>query len=214
MARKSVPDTTIPTGVIPDGNNNDAKFVDDAITGSNNIVTEPEPEPEPAIIGGFESVDPSDVGNGSGSGGTGKRRGRPPGSHYGPRKTKAQTNLSGLEGILLSMHAMAAGFLEVQELALDPAEAKLLADAAVQVAAYYGSVVNPKVLAWVNLAMVCGGIYGTRFAAYRMRMKSEGANRPKLVAQPITRKDNANTNVPPPFAFTFPMADNAPHVPE
>ena len=214
MARKSVPVDTIES----DSTTSVTPISDNTVSGANNDAANTESE----LVNGFESVNPGDTGNGSDSGGTAgsgtatgtRRRGRPPGSTNAPRKTK--TNLGGLESILLSLHAMASGFLEVPELALDPDEAKLMADAAAQVAAHYNHVMNPKVLAWANLAMVCGGVYGTRYAAVRMRLKAEAANRAALVKQAApgnVREMKSGTNAAPGLpdysAYAF-RPDNTP----
>lgn len=57
-----------------------------------------------------------------------------------------------------------------------------MAEAIVKVSEQYDHAMNPKVLAWVNLAMVAGGIYGTRVVAIRARLaaesKAKGAGRP------------------------------------
>jgi hypothetical protein len=70
---------------------------------------------------------------------------------------------------------MAGAILDTPELALDDGESKALADAAQKVAAHYDHSMDPKTLAWVNLAMVAGGIYGTRIFAIRARLKKDAA---------------------------------------
>ncbi len=117
------------------------------------------------IIGSGEPVvDPAELGTGN-SGGTGdaprKRRGRPAGT--GTRKSKASApNLSGIESLLVSLHVFAAAALKEPALALTKDEAKSLSDAVGKVAEHYPVTIDPKTMAWVNLAMVAGGIYGTR----------------------------------------------------
>lgn len=68
---------------------------------------------------------------------------------------------------------MAASALAVPELALDPVEAKSLAEATAQVAAYYPVSIDHKTLAWANLIMVAGAIYGTRAIAIHTRKKRD-----------------------------------------
>lgn len=116
---------------------------------------------------------------------TRRGRGRPPGSSANTggtqtSKAKIQASLDGIEGILLSMHLMASTFLKVPELALSDDEAKKLTTAIARVASHYDVSASDKSLAWVNLAMCAGGIYGTRIWAYQLRTKSEEEAKRKL----------------------------------
>jgi hypothetical protein len=129
-------------------------------------------------IGGIPIVDIAESADSTeyaGSGGdTAKRkRGRPAGSGKSAgRKGKekaAPVSVKGIEKVLYSLHAMAAAALKVEELELDQDEAKLLAEAVTEVASYYNTTVDPKILAWAGLIGVCGQLYGPRFAAYKMR---------------------------------------------
>lgn len=139
------------------------------------------------------SVDAPGVGNGDGSGG-GSSDGGPAGSggrtrrKYTRRATsggKAQTlPLDVLSGILLSSHAMLAGITRTAELAIAPEEADTLARALSTVNAFYDVKVAEKTLAWVNLAMVAGTIYGTRLVAIRVRRGNERAARAATQPQP------------------------------
>jgi hypothetical protein len=70
---------------------------------------------------------------------------------------------------------MGAAILDTPELVLDESEAKALADASAKVAAHYNHTIDPRTMAWVNLAMVAGGIYGTRIFAIRARYKAAAA---------------------------------------
>lgn len=116
-------------------------------------------------------------GNGGGSGtdsssGTGKRRGRKPGT-----RNKAKAVQGDLTSMLFGVHQMCAALLKVPELALDEAEAKRLNDAAVEVMRHYTDVsLPPEIVAWFNLAMVGGIIYGPRYIAYSVRTKREREN--------------------------------------
>jgi len=67
---------------------------------------------------------------------------------------------------------------ETPELELADAEAKGLADAVAKVSALYDTKMNPRVLAWMNLAMVAGGIYGTRVWAIRARLNKDAEKAP------------------------------------
>lgn len=79
---------------------------------------------------------------------------------------------------------MLASATHTPELALDSkpdksgkGEHDRLGEAITTVAAQYGHVVDPKVAAWMNLMIVCGAVYGTRYAAISMRLKMESDNR-------------------------------------
>jgi hypothetical protein len=149
-------------------------------------------------IAGFNTFDPT-TGNpdrGSGDSGTPRRgRGRPPGSktktHYpGSTPTPAsekKNNLSGLEGVLITIHMAAAKVLECPELQLAEEEGKALAQAVQRVNEQYTTQLNPKILAWMQLAMVAGSIYGTRIYAIRARQQSAAAGSPQ--ARPVAPKN-------------------------
>jgi hypothetical protein len=135
---------------------------------------------EPDTISGFESFDPATGsttrGSSVGSSGTGKR-GRPKGSKNGVKTggTSKKSDLSGLEGILLSVHFFLAKGLEVSELELAEDEAKQLASAMTRVTECYDTKFNPKVMAWTNLSLMLGSIYGPRFWAIKNRKDAEAA---------------------------------------
>lgn len=115
-------------------------------------------------------------------------RGRPPGSKTRNGKAKAEkipTSLDGIEGILLSLHTMGATFAKVPELNLTDEEAKKLSAAIERVASLYDFGASEKTLAWVNLAMCVGGIYGTRVFAYSMRTKQEADEAKKRAPGPV-----------------------------
>lgn len=151
---------------------------------------------EPEIIAGFESAEPDAIR--IDSAGTGKRRGRPRGSTNRTRtETQKETpdSLVDLTTLLLSIHQMGAAMLNIQELAIDPKEAKSMADAIKEVAKYYPVAFDPKKLAIFNLVVVCGGIYGLRAMAYNNRMKEE-SKRTKLqvINQPQAQAKFTGTN--------------------
>jgi hypothetical protein len=107
--------------------------------------------------------------------GTGRKRGRRPGS---TNKKKTSLDISGVEKILLSMHAMASAAFHVPELELDEKEAKQLADAANNVASHYAVDLDPKTLAWINLLWALSMVYGTRGVAFVSRKRSEARTTP------------------------------------
>lgn len=62
---------------------------------------------------------------------------------------------------------------------MEKEETDKLAGAVMKVSAEYGSVaISPKTLAWVNLAMVCGALYGPRLAAFKVRKMAEAQEKP------------------------------------
>lgn len=135
---------------------------------------------------GIPTVDPSEVGSSSDA--TGKRgRGRPPKNKGGGtganQYTKAkQQTAQDLTGILMGLHTMCSAFLKVEELELDQDEAKALSDAVNKVQAEYKMpILDPKTLAWINLGMVAGGVYGPRVAAYSLRKKKERKGKPTTI---------------------------------
>lgn len=74
---------------------------------------------------------------------------------------------------MLSTHAMLSAALEVPELELEEKEAGAIAQSLVEVQRFYPVGIDEKTLAWINLITVLGGVYGTRYAAVRVRKKRE-----------------------------------------
>lgn len=157
--------------------------------------------------GGF--IDPSDLSASSGAGeresgsGAGREGKRKPGRPAKPEKKKVSSSLEGIEGILLSLHTIAAAVSKVPELAIAEPEAKQLAAAIGRVSDLYDYGASERTLAWVNLAVCAGGIYGTRLFAYQMRIRAEDlakkalpAPRPSVlpfVGSPFASQNAANT---------------------
>lgn len=153
---------------------------------------------EPEIINGFEAEQPTTERIAGSGDGTGKRkRGRPAGSRNNPAQAGAKESVRleslKISDLLYSVHLMGAEICKVPELELDKEEAAKLADAIADVSKYYVTSFDPKKVAWVHLAVIAGGIYGTRIFAYRNRIgtqKSLGPQTPKPKPTP------ANTSVP------------------
>lgn len=128
----------------------------------------------------------SDTLTGPGTARTGKRK-------YTKRKQQnagqeAPLNINGVEKILYSLHAFAS--IAVPELAIDEGEAKKLAKAIEGVTNEYKVTLDPKVAAYIDLATVCGIIYGPRAVALYMRKKKEAPvqnqpPRPSATVHPI-----------------------------
>lgn len=154
----------------------------------------------PAIgIAGFETVDPASIGNGSGnadgnngSGEPVKRgRGRPAGSggaKAGSPK-KAQGNLKGVEGLLLSLHMMVAGMAKAPEFAINEMQAQEMAKAIDAVTDEHLSALDPKTMAYVNLAIVMSGVYGSAYYRFSSRKEKERKARLSSVS-PIQTASN------------------------
>lgn len=147
--------------------------------------------PTPEIIHGFETSEPDTVRIDAAK----RRGGRPKGSRnrsttgIGTDAPKTPDSLIDLSVLLLSLHQMGAALLDIEELALDKTEAEAYADAVKELARQYPTNINPKVVAWLNFGAVVGGIYGTRFQAYRMRLKKERQNRVVEIRQPKPKQD-------------------------
>jgi hypothetical protein len=157
-------------------------------------------EPE-NIDFGFEAINPETIridsdGNGrdTATGGRRTKSGRVDGrtragraASNGAAPEEGATNINSKEGkislekLLLSLHQMGAALLSVKELELDATEAKDLAAGIAEVGKHYALSFDPKKVAIGNLIIVMGGIYGTRYMAYKLRMESERSKGPKIV---------------------------------
>jgi hypothetical protein len=95
-----------------------------------------------------------------------KRRGRPAGSQTKTQR-EIQADVKGIEALLVSFHGMASFFLKTPELQMSNEEAAMLANGLMNVKKHYPHVeiMDPKQLAWAQLAGIAMGIYGTRFVA-------------------------------------------------
>jgi hypothetical protein len=115
-----------------------------------------------------------------------RRRGRPPGSgNKQPAAQKATPNITAnLESLIVSGHIMLAKLIDWDELILDDDEARKLSDGLKEVAKHYTMEMDPKKLAWMNLSMIAGGIYGPRIISAWRENKKKEAERPREVAQP------------------------------
>lgn len=101
-----------------------------------------------------------------------RKRGRKPGSRNAPKQSQKESSAD-LTAILLSIHYMGAALLKVPELALEEAEAKRLGAAVARINELYGGMVIPeKQMAWANLVIVAGSVYGPRFIAHNINKKN------------------------------------------
>lgn len=180
---------------------------------------------QPAASGGRSSdstradTDRADIGNATGIGNgtrTAKRRGRPPGSkNKTEQKADAITvDKDAVTAILLSCHAMLAGITKTPELAIDANEAALLGDGIAKVAILYDVTASPKTVAWCNLAMVTGMVYGTRIMAISARKKDARKKRTDKVRPIRAGVDIDGVNIGggmPPFEYPTTPNDGGKH---
>ncbi len=136
-------------------------------------------------------IDPASIGSGEsdapyGYTKSGRRRNRPVGSgrntSAGSKRKSASETSSSINSILFSMHMMAAAFLKVPELALTMEESENLSEAITRVSELYDiPLMDEKTMAWVNLAIVAGGIYGPRFVAAKINKQKSNQETPFVV---------------------------------
>jgi hypothetical protein len=84
---------------------------------------------------------------------------------------------------------VAANLTKIPELNLDPMEARKLAESIANVAQQYDIAVAQRTLAWMDLTVTVGGIYGTRAYAYHLRMQAERQGK-KLGPVPIPKQQS------------------------
>jgi hypothetical protein len=99
----------------------------------------------------------------------------------------------------VGVHASLAAVISVQELELDRAEARQMADAIKEVLKFYPVGLNPKNLAIINLLVVSSGIYGMRFVAWRNRLAAEARERVEhaQASTPVMQMPMQQTNAAP-----------------
>jgi hypothetical protein len=174
----------------------------------------PSPDTEPvAFAPSFESDIPSDTPESAGTDfdpaaplgrkadGTPYKRRRNGSAEPRPQQTKTASKLSvdAVSAALLSIHAMLAALTREPRLALDPSECKALAMGIADVAQHYPhSVMDPKTVAWGNLAVIAMGTYGTRaFAIMNDRKKEQ------------KQRQSTQQQAPAANVFGFPLSPNA-----
>lgn len=134
---------------------------------------------------------------------------------YAPRGSRTEAakdkaSLRGLEKLLFSLHEMGAFFLSAPELALDEKEAGDLAAAVRDVQEHYSVSVSPKTEAWINLAIVGMGVYGTRAIAIMARKSGEAkARREKAKRESAADDQPTQPGTPTGAVLNFPGAVSA-----
>ncbi len=134
----------------------------------------------PVPIGGTDTsgvssdtgpIDPASLaGAGSGDSGagepSGKRgRGRPKGSGKAQTGKTSSLDVGAVEVLLFNIHALAAAATGFDKIAINETEAGQLAKAVNNVQQFYPMHVSAKAMAWTNLIMVAGTVYGSRAVA-------------------------------------------------
>lgn len=116
------------------------------------------------------------------------------------------------------VHAGLAAVTQIDVLAIDPDEAKAMAEAAANVQRHYpSSMLDPVTMDWIGLIVTCGTIYGPRIAVMKMQRAERAEQNPPTQtapkpaaatpAQPATKIGGVDITqiVPPGFA---PRKDN------
>jgi hypothetical protein len=156
---------------------------------------------EPEIINGFEAESPTTeriAGSEPRRTKSGRVDGRTlRGKRGTPENPKESVRLESLKisDLLYSIHLMGAEICRVPEMELDKEEATKLADAIADVSKYYITSFDPKKVAWVHLAVIAGGVYGTRIFAYRNRIGAQKSLGPQAV-KPSPKSTPVNPSVP------------------
>lgn len=81
--------------------------------------------------------------------------------------------MNGIESVLLSIHGMMAAALKTPELALEKDEAQAMATAIAEVSRHYPMTIDPKTMAWINLASCASMVYGPRLYMISTRKNGE-----------------------------------------
>ena len=83
------------------------------------------------------------------------------------------------------------------ELAIEEKEAQNLSSAITKVAEFYPVEIAPKMVAWVNLILCCGAVYGTRAIAIGNRLKNTPKEKPRLTVLPAANSFAGKPNGTP-----------------
>lgn len=129
---------------------------------------------------GEEFVDPASAGTGSNSD-TGRKRRSDAGTRRGSRtrRTSATETTNSVASMLFTLHLGMATFLKSEYVALSEDESQNLAKAITRVTQLYDiPVMGEKAMAWTNLLMVAGTVYGPRIVAGKVAKKK---HKPQVV---------------------------------
>lgn len=135
--------------------------------------------PDSSSSFGGDAIEPGTISDASETG-TGERKRRSDaGKRHSPRRKNANRKTQAedakdLTAVLLSLHLMVSTVTRIEELELSAEEAEQLAVAISRVNELYdGYVIPEKAMAWINLVMAMGTVYGPRMIAYNIRRKRE-----------------------------------------
>jgi hypothetical protein len=157
------------------------------------------------------AADISDGGTGGDSFGVRRKRGRPRGS-ANTQKAQPKSNLvADLESLLISGHFMLAGVLDMKELEIDEIEAKRLSEALTKLSEFYPVGMSPKKMAWINLSMALGSIYGPRAVAIAKKVPKKKPAPLRVMNTPPAQA--AVNETPLPQAQEQPVTAQRPRVP-
>lgn len=183
MARKpSTNPLDVPRTIVgTTGDTGGANGIDGVTGGDGGIAPDPVVFDPAAFVG---TAGTGGAGTGAATGGSGRKRGRPAGSGTGAKKPKSSVHVNGADGVrfsdvvesaLIGIHTILHAITKVPELEMSQEEAASVAAATEKVMAFYPDV-RPKggeTVAWINLAMVIGTVYGQRAVAFKMRKDLE-----------------------------------------
>lgn len=133
------------------------------------------------VPGNNGPIDPASLaGAGTADNGTGepvkRGRGRPKGSGAKAQTGKAsQLDVGSVEVLLFNIHGLLAAATGYDKIAINETEAGTLAKAVANVQQFYPMHVSAKAMAWTNLIMVAGTVYGSRAVAIWADMKQQPA---------------------------------------
>ena len=164
-----------------DGDNGDIAALDGGSNGGLDGGLEPAPKrgrgrPKRDSGGGVETIDPADIGSGSGAGdggspggsGGGAKRGRRPGARSSVKAVPL--NLDTLVIALTAAQLTAFKLTELPECVLSPDQNKNLADALQRVSRHYPVVISEKAADITALVVCAGNIVFTQWALYNKRV--------------------------------------------
>ena len=120
---------------------------------------------EPATLSGEPDSEPQP-----------RKRGRPKGSRNSGTTARAQKETGQtVSDCLLTIHWMLAKLTKIEQLELDPTEAKKLGEALARVESFYtDKMISEKTMAWINLGAVAGAVYGPRIMAIDLSSSKNG----------------------------------------
>lgn len=157
--------------------------------GEQYVIDEPNNDGESNPDGTGEFIDPASIASGdsgSSSGGTGKRRGRKPGSRNksggGASRASTSKTTDSIAAMLFTIHSVASAIVKVPALKIPKAGCQELAAALMEVTELYEiPLLSEKGMAWANLAAVATKVYIFDGKATVVK----GTDRVHIVSEPV-----------------------------